>query len=134
MSRVRLCTPLVYVFPIFSHIHEISLSRVSCANEWTSRKLLFPFLFGPSFTAANGTVKPVGLCAQQTQYLHLKHALWISSTTKQRIGYLTASAILKKARASGTRASLAEAFLSLFASTWQLRLGTTFANEYRHVR
>jgi len=45
--------------------------------------LPFLFLLGSNFTAADGAVKLVGLCARQSLYLHLKHALWHGPRPRQ---------------------------------------------------
>jgi len=57
LSHMHLYTPLIYIFFIFFMFIKF------CFHD---RKLPFPLTLGSNFTAANGTVKLVGLCAQQT--------------------------------------------------------------------
>jgi len=77
-ARVRLPVYISFIF-FFLHVYEIPLPRALRA----SRKLPFLFLLGSNFTATDGAVKPVGLCARQSLYLHLKRALWRGPRPRQ---------------------------------------------------
>lgn len=72
-----------YVFFLFSSSSFCSLFMKFRFRGAATRKLPFPFLLGSNFTAADGTVKPVGLCARQPRYLHLKRALWHGPRPRQ---------------------------------------------------